>query len=290
MSHLTPAERADFAACQAIHAKHGKSYYFATRFFPEAQRLATFALYAFFRIPDDIVDQTEANNSAAAKTALLNWKQAWEQAYQTGQSDHPVLRATAKTFHTYQIPFSYSEAFLGAMVQDTEKSRYATYQELEHYMYGSAVVVGLMMTHVIGFSSEEALPRAQELGEAMQLTNFLRDIREDLEQRNRIYLPEEDLQRFGVTEEDLREHRMTDRMIALLRFEIDRCDRLYTQSARGIPLLHPSGRKAVAIASRLYQEILRKIEGQSYNIFRKRARTSTFEKALLSLRVVYSIK
>lgn len=289
MISFSETDRLDFEACRKIHAEHGKSYYFATRFFPEPQRLATFALYAFFRIPDDIVDTAEATNPAAAKKALLDWQTQWHCAYTTGVADHPVLRATARVFHAFHIPYAYSESFLQAMIQDTEKRRYETYVELEEYMYGSAVVVGLMMTHIIGFQDPRALDHARELGEAMQLTNFLRDIREDLELRDRIYLPQEDLRHFSVTEQDLKEHRVTENMNALLQMEIIRCDKLYAKSNAGVPLLNRSGRAAVAIAGRLYQEILRKIEGQAYDVFYRRARTTTLEKVWLSFLTIFSV-
>jgi phytoene synthase len=285
MTTLSPQLRADLDICRALHRRHGKSYYFATRFFPSDQRRATYALYAFFRVPDDLVDETYKHDAVKAQEALTNWRDEWRKAYEGFPSTEPVLRATAWVFHHFKIPYEYSEAFLEAMLQDTAKARYDNYEELQSYMYGSAVVVGLMMTHVIGFSDEKALPHAKELGEAMQLTNFLRDIREDLEERDRIYLPLQELAAFGLTEEDLKNHTCDDRFTSFLMFQIQRCDDLYARSAAGIPLLNPSGRTAVAIASRLYQEILRKIEKQRYNVFLGRARTSGWEKALLSFEV-----
>lgn len=167
MITLTPSQRADFRFCQQLHQKHGKSYYFATRFFPEAKRLATFALYAFFRVPDDLVDETYKHDPPGATQALLKWREEWHKAYEGFPTEEPVLRAAAWTFHAFKIPYAYSESFLDAMLQDAQKARYASYDELQAYMYGSAVVVGLMMTHVIGFSKPEALRHAQELGEAM---------------------------------------------------------------------------------------------------------------------------
>lgn len=286
---LTPAQRADFAVCQALHAKHGKSYYFATRFFPEEQRLATFALYAFFRVPDDLVDETYVKEPKKAKEALVDWRDEWRKAYEGFPTHEPVLRATAWTFHHFQIPYEYSESFLEAMLQDVIQARYQRYDELCDYMYGSAVVVGLMMTYVIGFSDPIALKYAQALGEAMQLTNFLRDIREDYEQRNRIYLPSQELEAFGVSEDHIRTHICDEHWTAFMQFQIQRCDELYAEAQKGIPLLNSSGRLTVAIAGRLYQEILRKIEAQNYNIFLERARTSTWEKAKLSFQTWKSL-
>lgn len=282
MNSLSVGQRADFAYCQALQKRHGKSYYFATRFFPQEQRLATFALYAFFRVPDDLVDEDHRQDPLGAARTLEAWREEWRKAYAGFPTSEPVLRATAWVFHQFQIPYEYSESFLEAMLQDTRKQRYETYDELRAYMYGSAVVVGLMMTHVIGFSDPKALVYAQALGEAMQLTNFLRDIRDDFRDRNRIYLPRHEWEAFGVTERHFQEHLCDEHWSAFMQFQIQRCDALYEEAQKGIPLLYPSGRTAVAIASRLYQEILRKIERMDYHIFVGRARTSTWEKIFLS--------
>ena len=272
-----------YETCRAWQAKHGKSYFFATRFFPEDLRLATHALYAFFRVPDEIVDNPATVGVTDAKTALEAWKARWKQAYETKESDNDVLLAAADTFHRFKIPFEYSDAFLDAMIQDTWKDRYATYEELQTYMYGSAAVVGLMMCHVIGFE-RGALPYAEKLGYAMQLTNFLRDIREDWEERGRVYLPQDELARFGVTHEQLVSGQVKAELESFMKFQIARADRLYDEANRGIHSLSPRGRFAVRAASDLYREILRKIESQRYNVFAKRASTSSWEKAAISIR------
>ncbi len=264
-----------YEACRKIHAQHGKSYYFATRFFPKDLRLATYALYAFFRLPDEIVDNPTTSD---ARADLESFREDWR----SGASKQPVLLAARDTFQRYRIPFEYSDAFLDAMIQDTWKKRYATYEELEQYMYGSAAVVGLMMSHVIGFEGP-ALEYAKKLGYAMQLTNFLRDIREDLEQRDRIYLPEDELVRYGVTEVDLRSHRMTPSFEAFMKFQIARADRLYDEANSGIRYLHARGRFAVRSASDLYRAILRKIEQNHYDVFQKRVSTSALEKIRLTI-------
>lgn len=257
-----------YQECQRIHAKHGKSYYFATRFFPKDLRLATYALYAFFRLPDEMVDNPSGRDP---KGELERFRAEWR----SGVSTHPVLMAARDTFDRYHIPFQYSEVFLDAMIQDTWKTTYATYAELESYMYGSAAVVGLMMSHVIGFESG-ALAYAEKLGYAMQLTNFLRDINEDKEKRGRVYMPQDELARFG------------DDRIAFMKFQIARADALYDEANQGIPLLHARGRFAVRAASDLYREILRKIEKQNYDVA-TRARTSFWEKIFICIRARFSV-
>ncbi len=277
-----------YETCRKLQAGHGKSYFFATRFLPQDVRLATYALYAFFRVPDEIVDNPASLGVTDPKTALETWKDRWKEAYDTRNSDHEVLLAAADTFHRFRIPFEYSEAFLDAMIQDTWKTRYATYAELERYMYGSAAVVGLMMCHVIGFEPA-ALPYAEKLGYAMQLTNFLRDIREDWEQRGRVYLPQDELARFGLNETDIASNAVSPSFVTFLKFQIERADGLYDEANQGIRFLNPRGRFAVRAASDLYREILRKIEKQDFNVFSKRAGTSFFEKIIISARSRFHI-
>lgn len=286
----SPAEarelRQAFARARAIHKQHGKSYYFAARLFPRELQQATFALYAFFRVPDEIVDNSPLetpDDLREVKRRLEEWGEQWQQAFREGRSDHPVLHVTAHTFRRYEIPYEYSEAFLRAMIQDTVQTRYETYADLENYMYGSAAVVGLMMSHVIGFR-EGALEHACQLGYAMQLTNFLRDVDEDYQLRGRVYLPQEDLARFGVTDEQIAARRFDDNFRALAKFQAERAHRLYDEANAGIPMLQPEGRLAVACASTLYRAILKKLSQQDWNVFAGRAKTSSREKVALAAR------
>lgn len=282
-SNLLPA----FEHCRKIQKKFGKSYYFATRFFPIEKRMATYALYAFFRIPDEIVDVNKDETDESVRQKLLSWQKEWKAIYEGRQERaNPVLDAAAWVFRQYDIPVEYADAFFSAMIQDTEKKTYKTYAELKRYMYGSASVVGLMMSYVIGFEDRTALDYACQLGEAMQLTNFLRDIREDYEERGRIYLPEEDMERFGVRVEDIATLHFTSNFKELMRFEIHRADLLYESANRGIPLLREDGRFAVRASSLLYREILRKIEVNDYNILKGRVRTNSLEKILLAIKAL----
>jgi phytoene synthase len=271
----------DVAYCSALAKRHGKSYYFASKFFPRSVRNATYFLYAFFRVPDELVDNPRPNTKP--KEELENWINKWREAYKTDHSDSPVLRAAVKVFKKFEIPYQYSEDFLSAMLMDLHKKRYANYNELERYMYGSAAVVGLMMTYLIGFNDERALFFAEKLGYAMQLTNFIRDFSEDYHLRGRIYLPQDEMDRFGVSEEDLQGKRFNDNVCELMRFQVDRARNLYEEARKGIVFLKPKGRLAVRVALRLYGAILDKIEAQEYDIFRKRAHTGFLEKIFLFL-------
>jgi len=274
-----PELRDAFAACEAINRAHGKSYFFATRFFDAARRDATHALYAFFRVPDDIVDVGEPSQAAVR---LGEWERRWHEALAAEGSEDPVLHAAAHVFRTYDIPPRLAEEFLSAMRDDLTKTRYETYEELRAYMHGSAAAVGLMMTHVIGFDGPQAFPHAIALGEAMQLTNFVRDVGEDLRDRGRVYLPQEDLRAAGATDADLARGQVTPAIVQLLRAQIARSRDLYRLAEPGMAMLHPRGRYAVRLASRLYEAILVEIERNGYDVFSRRARTSSMTKLRLA--------
>jgi phytoene synthase len=281
----------DVRVCRKLQKKYGKSYYFATKLFPKDMRDATNVLYAFFRLPDEIVDNPVLATPDAIENQLLLWKELWTAAYEGTMGWEkkvpddfwiPVLRATSEVFHVYEIPFEYSEDFIKAMLQDVKKSTYASYAELERYMYGSAAVVGLMMTHVIGFTDKRALLYAEELGYAMQLTNFLRDIREDWEGRGRIYLPGDELKSFGITPEDLSGHNVSEMFKRFMGFQMSRARALYVSADEGVALLNKDGQFAVKVASTLYEAILDKIEEAQYDVFEKRVRTNMMEKLVLA--------
>jgi phytoene synthase len=257
---------------QKITKKYGTSYYLATLFFPKDIREATWTLYAFFRIPDEIVD-TEESKPERARERLIAWQKDWE----TEQPEHPVLQETKKVFARYSIPTSYATDFIQAMISDTSVSTYKNYDALKAYMYGSAAVVGLMMSYVIGYEAP-ALEHATELGYAMQLTNFLRDIDEDYTLRGRIYLPQEDFVKFGIDESYFKEKKYDENWKNLIKFEIERTRKLYRASDAGMPLLSKRGRFAVILASSLYEKILDKIEQANYNIWNKRVRTTRWDK------------
>ncbi len=277
----------DVKYCQNIMRRHGVSYFFSSRWLPREKRDATAVLYAFFRVPDDLVD-TATSTSQERLKALQTWRDSW-QAVQTGADTHePVLRAAREVFLNYKIPYKYGDDFLAAMVQDITVDRYATYADLEKYMYGSAAVVGIMMSYIVGYKNEGTLLKAQALGEAMQLTNFLRDIQEDYQDRGRIYLPLEDLKRFSVSEQDIQQQKFTPEFIQLMQFEITRARELYSIAESGVDELESTGRFAIRLASRLYAAILSKIEQAGYNVFLGRVRTTKLEK-LMSLYSVWKI-
>lgn len=272
----------DIKYCKKFLKKYGKSYYFATQLFPAKLRQATYAIYAFVRIPDEYVD-----NQHCSSTKLKRYKTAWVKAYKKRSSSDSVLSATAEIFHKYNIPFKYSIDFLNAMTMDTYKKRYQTFAELKKYMYGSAAVVGLIMSYIIGFKNKKALKYAENLGYAMQLTNFLRDIGEDYFLRNRIYLPQNELKRFGIKKIDFSTKKPNNAFVKMLKYNIKRVRKYYASAEQGIKYLEISGQKAVRTALVLYREILSKIELNNYDVFNKRAHTNFFEKINLTIGALY---
>lgn len=272
---------------RAILRHHGKSYYFSTRLFPRRLQEATWAVYAFVRLPDEIVDNSPQATPAdieAIKVKINEFRDDWHAAYCTGQSSSKVLRLAAQTWHEYNIPYDYSLSFLDAMLMDTWKTDYADYADLEGYMYGSASVIGLMMSHLVGFRDVGTLEHAKALGNAMQLTNFLRDIDEDFQTRGRVYLPRDEMERFGITRDDIAGRRFSSAFREFMRFQVARADGLYEFADKGIIQLEPEGRFAVAMASTLYHAILRKLEQQDLNPFARRASTSLPHKLVLMRR------
>jgi phytoene synthase len=247
------------------------------------ERKAVYTLYTWFRVPDEIVDNAQQFDESA-DVLLEYWIRAWWDAYETGESQYPVLAETAQIFRHYNIPHEYAEKFLYAMLQDLHKTRYATYEELEDYMHGSAAVVGLILTHILGGTEASRAPAIQ-LGYAMQLTNFIRDIEEDYHERNRIYLPQSDLHQYGVTDDDIA-RRYSAALQPLLAQYDERVSDLYREAIKGVRHLR-TGKLGVLVAAYLYWGILQKIRRSGYNVFKKRAKTSSVDKTVLIFRAIW---
>jgi len=262
-------------------AAGSKSFHFATRFFPPDLARAAHAVYWFCRYTDDLVD--ECPDIETGRRQLEDWSQQLT----NGRSDHPVLAVFLDTVRRYQIPMQYPFELIEGMRMDLNQTTYETFEDLRVFCYRVASVVGLMMCWVIGFENPEdrkkALPYAIDLGIAMQLTNILRDIGEDLG-RNRIYIPREDLRRFNYSEKDLRAHRRTPEFEKLMQFQVARTRTYYERGNAGIPLLHERGRFAVKVASDVYREILNRVESSNFNVFDHRTVVPAARKYWLTAR------
>lgn len=272
-----------YELCRQVQKAHSRTYYFSTQFFPPHVRPRVHALYAFMRYADEIVD----NPGVTSLEEQLEGLHAFEletMASVAGEPvANPVLRAYADTVRKSGIEPAHIAAFMESMKMDTRVFRYETYRELEVYTYGSAAVVGLMMCRVLGVEDRRADPHAEALGVAMQLSNFLRDVAEDW-RRGRVYLPLEDLERFGYREGDLAAGVVDGRFVALMRFEIDRARELYAFSEEGIKYIPPGRRWPVVVARELYAGILGRIEARGYDVFSGRAETSRPRKLLVAAR------
>jgi len=274
---LTSELNAAYEESRRLNARHGKTYYFSTLFFPPDIRRSVHALYGFVRYPDEIVDNPPPGSDPAR--LLAEYRQAALDALHTGNSNLPVLCAFADMARRHDLTADYPLAFLDAMAMDLTRTRYRTFDDLQTYTYGSASVVGLMLCALLGVTNRDALGRAHDLGLAMQLTNFCRDIGEDWRDRGRIYLPLDDMEHFGYTESMLAKSVVNDKFIALMQFEIARARAYYQSADLGMSAIRPDCRRPVQLARSLYARILDKIEAGGYDVFRHRARTSGLEKA-----------
>jgi phytoene synthase len=276
--------------CREITKKYGTSFYFATQFFPREVRGGIYAIYAFARIPDEIVDDPDCDDHDQAIRKLTVWSEDWREAMWAGGSEtDAVLNFIAKAFKKYRIPMEDCEAFLKSMFMDEEKFAYENYAELEDYMFGSAGVIGLMVTRVVGYSSDNAFEYAKKLGYAFQLTNFLRDIREDYDELGRVYMPQDELAKFGLTNSDIALKRRDERFIDFMKFQIERNRQVYKEALPGIKLLHWRGRLAVRVSFVLYKAILGEIERANYNVYAGRVRTNRQQKIYLSLKALAGV-
>ena len=276
------ALRSAYARCRELNARHGRTYFLATRLLAPAQRPFVHALYGFARYCDDIVDDLDDPRPTATKAAdldLLGTRLRAELAdpgSAPGPVLHPVVVAVADTARRHDLDPGLFEAFLTSMLSDTVVRNYPTYADLDRYMYGSAAVIGLQVLPVLGtcVPRAEAEPAAAALGVAFQLTNFLRDVGEDLD-RDRVYLPTDELAAFGVDRELLircrRAGRPDPRVRAALAHLVARTRAVYRRAAGGIDQLAPGSRPCVRAASRLYGGILDRIVAADYDVLTRRA-------------------
>ena len=270
-----PALRASYAECKRLNSLHGKTYYLATLLLPPAKRPFVHALYGFARYADEIVDDLASTLSPQEKADVLRtWSSGVLSDLSAGKSNDAVGAALVDTVSRFNIPHQHFVDFLHSMEMDLTVSTYANYEALSEYVYGSAAVIGLEMLPILGALSDDAYESAKKLGIAFQLANFIRDVGEDLD-RGRIYLPLDELAAHGVTEEMLYARVLTPEIIAALKFQIARVRQLQTEAAPGIDLLHPTSRPCIRAASELYCGIVDEVEAIGYDIFNKRAKTST---------------
>jgi phytoene synthase len=272
-----PVLRASYERCRRLNAAHGKTYYLATLLLPPAKRPYVHALYGFARYADEIVDDPGSRLTDAEKAHwLVDWGDRFlAAARREKEPDHPVSAAVVDTIRRWDIPLRYFEDFLGSMRMDLTVTEYATFDDLMAYVWGSAAVIGLQMLPVLEpvTDAEVAAPYAIDLGVAFQLSNFIRDVGEDL-RRGRVYLPMADLAHFQVDRAGLARRVVDGPVRRLLAYEIARTRELYRSAEPGIRLLHPTSRDCIGTALRLYRGILDQIERADYQVLDRRVTVS----------------
>lgn len=263
---------AGYERCRRLHARHGKTYYRAALLLPAWKRRHVYALYGFARYADEIVDDPSSADSVPGKAAALDALGDRLFAGLRGESldGDPILPAVVHTIRAFAIDHADVEAFLRSMAMDLTVGSYGTYEDLLAYMEGSAAVIGTMMLPILESPDREtAREPARQLGLAFQLTNFIRDVGEDLD-RGRVYLPAADLARYGVTRADLAAGVTTPAIRALIAYEAARAREHYRAALPGIDMLVPSSRPCVRAAYELYGGILERIEASGYDVLNRR--------------------
>jgi phytoene synthase len=262
------ALRTSYLACRRLNARYGKTFFLASMLLSPAQRPYVHALYGFARHADDLVDEQPGPTRAEQ---FNRWSEQFLADLDWGATSDPLCRAVLHTAARWSIPHSYFADFLESMRMDLTVTTYETFDELNTYMWGSAAVIGLQMLPVLG-RADDSVPwatlerHAADLGIAFQLTNFLRDVAEDLH-RGRIYLPQSSLRQFGVDRDRLQRGRVDEPIRNLLAFEIERARGFYRSAAPGVELVAADSRQCLRTATTLYSEILDEIERHDYDIF-----------------------
>jgi len=264
-----------YAYCRKVARTRARNFYYSFVLLSKSQRAAMCAMYAFMRYCDDLSDEP-----GATRSAIERWRTDLDAALAGHFSGHPVWPAFHDAVARFKIPHGYFHEMIDGVASDLDSRRFETFDDLYRYCYQVASVVGLTVIHIFGFESPAALPLAEKCGIAFQLTNILRDIREDSE-NGRLYLPLEDLRRFGVTEEDLR---AGTGAIPLLRFEAARARSYYDESRPLLNLVHPKSRASLAALIGIYSALLTKIERSGFDVFTRRIRLSALQKTWIVLK------
>lgn len=274
------------AYCRAVTRQHATNFYYAFLFLPKAQRDAIYTVYAFCRYCDDIADEAHGTQSPAK--LLHHWRSELARCY-NGQPTHPITQALHQTIRQYDLRREHFEELICGVEMDLTPRRYEDFAALEQYCHRVASVIGLACLPIFGVTHEQAKTYARHLGLALQLTNIIRDVKEDAE-RGRIYLPLEDLETFHYSETDLFAQRYTDDFVALMQFQAQRA-RTYYQ--RAVACLLPGDRRrliAPEIMAAIYRTTLRKIARRRYNVYRGRMSLPTLHKIALALWVFGHIR
>jgi 15-cis-phytoene synthase len=268
--------RSAYRACRRMQRRHDPTYYCATLRLPRDMRPAVHALYGFVRGADQIVDgANRAADPATRRLALDRWQAELERGIASGHSRHPVIAAVVDAGRRHDLPLGELSIYMDSMRVDCGPVRMATRAELDGYMRGSAGAVGFIMAPLLGVP-RELHPTVAELGTAFQLTNFIRDVREDLE-LDRVYLPADERAGLGVSVEDIGMRRMTSGLRMLVAAEVGRARQMFASTAMLNDVLHPSTRPGVRLARSVYERVLDHIEAIDFDVLRDRVRVPAWQ-------------
>jgi phytoene synthase len=272
--------------CQEKAAKSGSSFYYSFLFLPPEQRRAITALYAFCREVDDIVD--ECSELQIARLKLQWWRDSVRELFK-GTAHHPVQKALFDPIQSFHLPLELFLEIIDGMEMDLDKQRYANFEELSLYCYRAASVVGLLAARIFGYQNPAVLDYARNLGMAFQLTNIIRDVREDAA-RNRIYIPQDELEQFGVTEADILQHRFTDNVARLLQFQSARARDYYEKAFQQLPEQDRYTQRSGLIMAAIYQNTLQAIEKDHHRVMDGRVSLPPIKKLWLAWKTARSEK
>ncbi len=272
---MTPNLEKSYAHCEFVAKTQAKNFYYSFLTLPADKKAAMCSIYAFMRYSDDVSDEAAAADMTKSEE-MMRWREALDRAFTGDYGDNEILPAFHDTVVKYRIPIRFFHELIDGTEMDLTKKRYETFAELHQYCYRVASIVGFVCIHVWGFDDKDgaAMRYAEDCGLAFQLTNILRDIKEDAE-RDRIYLPQEDLRRFGVSEEDLKQGVKSERLTKLMRFEAERAEQYYDQAQKLFPLVSAAGRPTLLIMMQIYRGILDDIIRNDFDVHSQRARVST---------------
>ena len=264
--------------CREITRRQARNFYFAFITLPSLRRTAIYVVYAFARLCDDIADDERPTNQ---KVNLL--KQLRQRLADTfnGHPEGPIFSALLDVAKKYEIPQEYFAALISGVEMDMTKTRYANFEELEQYCHGVSTTVGLICAEILGYKDPIAREYAVDLSLAMQLTNILRDLKEDTA-RDRIYIPQDELSHFGYSEVDLRNETINQQYLALMEFQTKRIREYYRRASKILPLVPIRSRTCVAILHGFYSKLLDRIETRKFDVFKSTIRLSTREKLFLT--------
>ena len=266
--------------CRRVARRRAKNFYYSFVLLSRPQRRAMCAVYAFMRYCDDLSDEP-----GATRAAIERWRAELEDALAGRFSGHPVWPAFHHTVRRFRIPHEYFRAMIDGVLSDLEPREFETFDQLYRYCYQVASVVGLTTIHIFGFDTRSALPLAEKCGAAFQLTNILRDIREDAA-RGRIYLPAEDLRRFGLTTGDIHTGKRSQPFLNLMQFEAERARAYYNESMPLLDLIHPRSRPSLWALIGIYSRLLERIVESDYDVFARRVRLPLWEKSWIVVRAL----